>query len=48
MREHAQRSMRNTMERLKPYFRMRKAYGKTFYRSERKQKQQGIDSMRVN
>jgi len=48
MREHVQRSMRNTMERLKPYFRMRKAYGKTFYRSERKQKQQGIDSIRVN
>jgi len=40
MREHVHRGMENTMLRLKPYFRLRKAYGKTFFRSEKRQKQQ--------
>jgi DNA-binding GntR family transcriptional regulator len=40
MREHVNMSRDNTMKRLKPYFRLRKAYGKTFFRSEKRQKQQ--------
>src|SRR5438094_10068906 len=38
MREHVHRGMENTMKRLKPYFQMRKAYGKTFFRSEKHDK----------
>jgi GntR family transcriptional regulator, rspAB operon transcriptional repressor len=37
MRRHVQWSRQEAMERLKPYFRMRKAHGRTFYRSERAQ-----------
>lgn len=48
MRNHVTRSMNNTMERLKPYFKLRKANGKTFYRSEKKQKQQLIDPSELN
>jgi DNA-binding GntR family transcriptional regulator len=40
MREHVNRGMENTMARLKPYFRIRKAFGRTYYRSEKRQKQQ--------
>src|SRR5436190_19470821 len=40
MRAHVNRGMENTMKRLKPYFRIRKVYGKTFFRSEKRQKQQ--------
>jgi DNA-binding GntR family transcriptional regulator len=43
MREHVNRGMNNTMERLKPFFRIRKAYGRTYFRSEKRQKQQLID-----
>src|SRR5436190_3072529 len=43
MRAHVNRGMENTMKRLKPYFRIRKVYGKTFFRSEKRQKQQIID-----
>ena len=37
MRQHVNMSLENTMERLKPYFRLRKAYGKTFFRSDKRQ-----------
>jgi DNA-binding GntR family transcriptional regulator len=37
MREHVTRGMQNSMERLKPYFRLRKAFGRTYFRSEKKQ-----------
>ena len=37
MREHVRFSEREALERLKPYFRMRKAHGRTFFRSERAQ-----------
>jgi DNA-binding GntR family transcriptional regulator len=40
MREHVNRGLENTMARLKPYFRIRKAFGKTYFRSEKRQKQQ--------
>jgi DNA-binding GntR family transcriptional regulator len=36
MRNHVQHGLANTMKRLKPYFRIRKAYGKTFYRSKKR------------
>jgi DNA-binding GntR family transcriptional regulator len=42
MREHVNCGMENAMERLKPYFRLRKAFGRTYYRSERRQKLQII------
>ena len=48
MRQHVRMSMQNTMERLKPYFRLGKTYGKTFHRSARKQKQQTLDSDRLS
>ncbi len=48
MREHVNRGMENTMARLKPYFRIRKAYGKTYFRSEKRQKQQLIDPSALN
>src|SRR5215470_18938599 len=48
MRQHVKRGMENTMNRLKPYFRIRKAYGKTFFRSERRQKQQLSDPSALN
>jgi DNA-binding GntR family transcriptional regulator len=37
MREHVQWSQQEAMVRLKPYFRMRKAHGRTFFRSDRAQ-----------
>ncbi len=40
MRRHINVSLENTMRRLRPYFRMRRAYGRTFFRSEKRQKQQ--------
>ena len=48
MRQHVNRGMENTMDRLKPYFRIRKAYGKTFFRSEKRQKQQLIHPSALN
>jgi len=48
MRQHVTRGMENTMNRLKPYFRIRKAYGKTFFRSEKRQKRQLIDPSALN
>ena len=48
MREHVNRGMENTMKRLKPYFRIRKACGKTFFRSEKRQRQQIIDPSTLN
>jgi len=43
MRDHVHRGMRNTIERLKPFFRIRKAFGRTYFRSEKRQKQQLIN-----
>jgi DNA-binding GntR family transcriptional regulator len=40
MREHLKVSLAHTMERLKPYFRLRKASGQTFARSEKRRRQQ--------
>jgi DNA-binding GntR family transcriptional regulator len=37
MREHVRWSQQEALDRLKPYFRMRKAHGRTFFRSERAQ-----------
>ena len=37
MREHVRYSEREAIERLKPYFRIKKAHGRTFFRSERAQ-----------
>jgi DNA-binding GntR family transcriptional regulator len=48
MRQHVAMSRQNTMERLKPYFRLRKAYGNTFYRSDKRHKEQLRESSRVN
>ena len=48
MRNHVNRGMENTMKRLKPYFRIRKACGKTFFRSEKRQRQQIIDPSTLN
>jgi len=48
MRQHVARSFENAMERLKPYFRLRKAYGKTFFRSEKRQKKQLIEASALN
>jgi len=43
MRSHVNHGMQNTMERLKPFFRIRKAFGRTYFRSEKRQKRQLID-----
>src|SRR5437773_3347291 len=48
MRQHVNLSLENTMERLKPYFRLRKAYGKTFFRSDKRQKLELVDLSVVN
>ncbi|HUK32579.1 MAG TPA: GntR family transcriptional regulator [Vicinamibacterales bacterium] len=40
MREHVRYSMREALERLKPYFKMRKVQGATFFRSARAQARQ--------
>jgi len=37
MREHVRYSLREAIERLKPYFRMRRLQGETFFRSPRAQ-----------
>jgi DNA-binding GntR family transcriptional regulator len=42
MRQHIAVGMERTIEVLKPYFKMRKTNGETFFRSERKQQLQGI------
>ena len=46
--KYANRGMENAMARLKPYFRIRKAHGKTYFRSEKRQKQQLIDPSALN
>jgi DNA-binding GntR family transcriptional regulator len=43
MRLHVNHGMQHAMERLKPFFRIRKAFGRTYFRSEKRQKQQLID-----
>ena len=42
MREHNAVAMERTLEVLKPYFKMRQASRRTFYRSERKRTLQGL------
>jgi DNA-binding GntR family transcriptional regulator len=48
MRQHINRGMEYTMTRLKPYFRIRKAFGRTYFRSEKRQKLQLIGPSDVN
>lgn len=48
MRQHVNCGMEDTMTRLKPYFKIRKAYGKTYFRSEKRQKQQLVDPSALN
>jgi DNA-binding GntR family transcriptional regulator len=43
MRLHVNHGMQHAMERLKPFFRIRKAFGRTYFRSEKRQKLQLID-----
>ena len=43
MRAHINGGMHDTMERLKPFFRIRKVFGRTYFRSEKRQRQQLID-----
>jgi DNA-binding GntR family transcriptional regulator len=45
MREHNAVAMERTLEVLKPYFKIRHASRRTFYRSERKRKLQGIGAV---
>jgi DNA-binding GntR family transcriptional regulator len=42
MRTHVNRGLENTMARLKPYFRIRKEFGRTYFRSEKRQRQQFV------
>jgi DNA-binding GntR family transcriptional regulator len=48
MRQHVNRGMENTMSRMKPYFRIRKAYSKTYFRSEKRQNPRLIDPSVLN
>jgi DNA-binding GntR family transcriptional regulator len=48
MRQHVRTGMENTMARMKPYFRIRKACGKTYFRSEKRQKLQLADTSALN
>jgi DNA-binding GntR family transcriptional regulator len=48
MRQHVNRGMENTMSRMKPYFRIRKAYSKTYFRSEKRQNPPLIDPSALN
>jgi DNA-binding GntR family transcriptional regulator len=48
MRQHINRGMENAMTRLKPYFRIRKAFGRTYFRSEKRQKRQLIVPSALN
>jgi DNA-binding GntR family transcriptional regulator len=43
MRQHIAVGMQHVMEVLEPYFRLRKANGRTFYRSEKKLKQPAVN-----
>ncbi|MBI4264427.1 MAG: GntR family transcriptional regulator [Acidobacteria bacterium] len=47
VRAHLAVGMQHTLEVLEPYFRLRKASGRTFYRSERKLKYTGIEPVSV-
>ena len=48
MRQHVNCGLEKTMSRMKPYFRIRKAYGKTYFRSEKRQSQQLTDPSALN
>ena len=48
VRQHIAVGMQHTLEVLEPYFRLRKASGRTFFRSERKLRRGGIEPARVN
>jgi DNA-binding GntR family transcriptional regulator len=48
VREHIAVGMQHTIEVLEPYFKMRKANGKTFYRSEKKLRKTGLEPLTLN
>jgi DNA-binding GntR family transcriptional regulator len=48
VREHLAVGLQRTLEVLEPYFRMRKANGKTFFRSDRKLKRTAVVPLHVN
>ena len=48
VREHIAVGMQHTIEVLEPYFKMRKANGKTFYRSEKKLRKTGFEPLTLN
>ena len=48
MRQHVNCGLEKTMSRMKPYFRIRKAYSKTYFRSEKRQNQQLTDPSALN
>jgi DNA-binding GntR family transcriptional regulator len=48
VREHIAVGMEHSLEVLQPYFKLRKATGRTFHRSDRKLKQRPLDPSQVN
>lgn len=48
VREHIAVGMQHTIEMLEPYFKMRKANGKTFYRSEKKLRKTSLEPLTIN
>ncbi|MBM3819593.1 MAG: GntR family transcriptional regulator [Acidimicrobiia bacterium] len=48
VREYIAVGMQHTIEVLEPYFKMRKANGKTFYRSEKKLRKTGLEPLTIN
>lgn len=48
VRQHIAVGIQRTLEVLEPYFRLRKANGKTFFRSEKKLRRSGIEPASVN
>lgn len=48
VREHIAVGMQHTIEVLEPYFKLRKANGRTFFRSERKLRRTGVEPATVN
>jgi DNA-binding GntR family transcriptional regulator len=48
VREHIAVGMEHSLEVLQPYFKLRKATGRTFYRSDRKLKQHPLDRSRLH
>lgn len=48
VRRHLEFGMQHAMEVLQPYFKLRKATGRTFYRSDRRLQQGPLDSSQLN